>query len=134
MGEWDKARIGQVFSNLLSNAIQYGFQESPVRVDIKGDPKAVTLTVSNDGMPIPPEKIDTIFDPLKRILPNEKVLPSTKNLGLGLYITKEVIIAHGGTIDVTSSETDGTTFTARLPRSEPTSALQDARRRSQVDG
>ena len=134
MGEWDKARIGQVFSNLLNNAIQYGFRESPVRVKIKGEPKAVTLTVGNDGVPIPPEKIDTIFDPLTRVLPDEHAPPSTKNLGLGLYITKEVVVAHGGTIDVTSSETDGTTFTARLPRSAPTSALQDARRRSQVDG
>ena len=134
MGEWDKARIGQVFSNLLNNAIQYGFQDSPVRVGIKGEPKVVTLTVGNDGLPISPNKIDTIFDPLTRILPDENSPPSSKNLGLGLYITKEVVVAHGGTIDVTSSETDGTTFTARLPRSDPTSALQDARRRSQVDG
>ncbi len=130
MGEWDKARIGQVFSNLLNNAIQYGFQDSPVRVGIKGEPKAVTLTVGNDGVAISPDKIDTIFDPLTRILSDENSPPSSKNLGLGLYITKEVVVAHGGTIDVTSSETEGTVFTARLPRSEPISAIETAQKQA----
>lgn len=130
MGEWDKVRIGQVFSNLLNNAIQYGLQESPVRVDIEGGPKLVTLAVSNDGMLIPPKKIRTIFDPLKRLLSNEDNLPAPENLGLGLYIAKEVIVAHGGTISVTSSKKKGTVFMARFPRSELVSALQDAQRQA----
>jgi signal transduction histidine kinase len=117
VGEWDKVRIEQVFSNLLNNAIQYGLQESPVRVDIEGGPKLVTLTVSNDGVPIPPKKIGTIFDPLKRLLSNEDSLPAPENLGLGLYIAKEVVVAHGGTISVTSSKKKGTVFMARFPRS-----------------
>lgn len=129
-GEWDKARIGQVFSNLLGNAIQYGFRGSPIRVDVAGAAGLVTITVGNDGAPIPPEKIGMIFDPLTRGLPDEKSLPATGNLGLGLYITKEVVVSHGGTIEVTSDEIDGTVFTARLPRSGPTSSAQGAQRQA----
>lgn len=129
MGEWDKARIGQVFSNLLNNAIQYGFQYSPIRVGIKSDSKVLTLTVANDGIPIPPEKIDMIFDPMTRIL-DEDSYPVSGSLGLGLYITKEVVVAHGGTIDVASSEADGTIFTVRLPRSEPSSTAETAQRQA----
>ncbi len=128
-GEWDKARIGQVFSNLLGNAIQYGFQGSPIGVDVKGDePAAVTVSVRNEGVPIPPEIIGKIFDPLTRGAPNDDVLASAGNLGLGLYITKEVVVAHGGTIEVTSSEMDGTVFSVRFPRAEPAPGLQDTLR------
>ncbi len=128
VGEWDKARIGQVFSNLLSNAMQYGSYSAPVRMSLTGDSKAVTVTVGNDGVPIPPDKIKMIFDPLKRVVADDSDAPTAGNLGLGLYITKEVVVAHGGTIEVTSSETEGTVFTARLPRSPPDPALHDARR------
>ncbi len=130
MGEWDKARIGQVFSNLLGNAIQYGFQGSPIRVDVTGGSGVVTLAVGNDGVPVPPGKMAMIFDPLIRGLPDENSLPASGNLGLGLYITKEVVTAHGGTIEVASSETDGTVFTARFPRSKPAPALPDAHRQA----
>ena len=116
LGEWDKARVGQVFSNLLGNAAQYGFTGSPIRVDVEGDADAVTVTVGNDGLPISPDKMDMIFDPLTRGLTNESKLSTSANLGLGLYITKEVVVAHGGTIEVTSSEMQGTIFIARFPR------------------
>lgn len=130
VGEWDKARIGQVFSNLLSNAIQYGFHGSPIRVDVTGGPEAVTLTVGNDGVPIPSEKMEMIFDPLTRGLPAENSLPAAGNLGLGLYITKEVVVAHGGTIEVTSSEVDGTVFKAQFPRSKPAPRQRDAQKQA----
>ena len=125
VGEWDKARIGQVFSNLLNNAMQYGSYSVPVRVGLKGDPKAVTLTVGNDGVTIPADKLKTIFDPLTRLVTEEDVVPTSGNLGLGLYITKEVVVAHGGTIEVTSSEMEGTIFTARFPRSQPDPTLHE---------
>jgi signal transduction histidine kinase len=125
-GEWDKARIGQILSNLLNNAIQYGSHSVPVRVSLRGDPKAVTLTVGNDGVPIPADKIKMIFDPLTRVVTDVDIVPTLGNLGLGLYITKEVVVAHGGTIEVTSSEIEGTVFTARFPRSQPDPALHDA--------
>ena len=130
VGEWDKARIGQIFSNLLNNAMQYGSHSAPVRVGLKGDPKVVTLTVGNDGVPIPAEKIKMIFDPLTRVTTDQDVMPTSGNLGLGLYITKEVVLAHGGTIEVTSSEMDGTIFTARFPRPQLSPALHDAQRQA----
>jgi len=130
VGEWDKARIGQIFSNLLNNAMQYGSHSAPVRVGLNGDPKVVTLTVGNDGVPIPADKIKMIFDPLTRVVTDEDVASTSGNLGLGLYITKEVVLAHGGTIEVTSLEMDGTIFTARFPRSQLGPALHDAQRQA----
>lgn len=116
-GKWDKARIGQLFSNLLGNAVQYGFKDLPIGVTIKGDPEAILVSVHNDGVPIPPNSIRGIFDSLNR---GEQEKGNnhngSMNLGLGLYITKEIVSAHGGTIGVTSSEKDGTTFTALFPR------------------
>jgi signal transduction histidine kinase len=82
-----------------------------------GTPEMVTLTVGNFWILISSEKIRMIFDPLIRALPAENSLPPAGNLGLGLFITKEVVTAHGGTIEVTSSESDGTIFTARFPKS-----------------
>ncbi|MCW6512368.1 sensor histidine kinase [Lichenifustis flavocetrariae] len=124
-GEWDKARIGQVFSNLLGNAIQYGFQDSSIDVGIASDKDSVTLTVRNRGVPIPANKLSTIFDPLTRATATTGRHAST-NLGLGLYITQEIVVAHGGTIHVTSSEEQGTTFTSCFPRSRPKPALHVA--------
>jgi signal transduction histidine kinase len=116
-GEWDKARIGQVLSNLLGNAVQYSFQDSPITVIVKGTKKEVILSVHNSGIPIPPEKIDTLFDALTRASIDSGDHPETVNLGLGLYITEEIVISHGGKINVTSTEEAGTTFIAHFPRS-----------------
>lgn len=125
-GEWDKARIGQVFSNLLNNAMQYGSHSAPVRVSVQGDPEAVTIIVGNDGTPIPADKIKMIFDPLTRMAIDGDAT-ATGNLGLGLYITKEVVVAHDGTIQVTSSAAEGTIFTARFPRLQPGPVTPDIR-------
>ena len=116
-GKWDKARIGQVFSNLLGNAVQYGFTDLPIGVTIKGDPAAIEVSVHNDGVPIPPDAIGGIFNSLTRGGGKKSANGrESTNLGLGLYITKQIVSAHGGTIGVTSSEKDGTTFTAVFPR------------------
>jgi signal transduction histidine kinase len=118
-GNWDKPRIGQVFSNLLGNAVRYGFQDTPIGIKIKGDPEAVLVSVHNEGVPIPPEAMQRIFDPLNRgEHENSYDGPKSTHLGLGLYITKEIVTAHGGTLDVTSSEENGTTFNAWFPRSQ----------------
>jgi signal transduction histidine kinase len=114
-GEWDKPRIGQVLSNLIGNAVQYGFSDLPVGVTITGGLKDVSVAVHNEGVPIPRDVIRVIFDSLVRGEADEG--DTSTNLGLGLFITKEVVTAHGGTIHVTSSEKSGTTFTARFPRS-----------------
>lgn len=122
-GEWDKARVGQVFSNLIGNAIQYGFKDVPIEVTIQDNEESVTVIVHNNGVPIAPDKMVTIFDPLTRARPDEKKDPVSMNLGLGLFITHEVVIAHGGAIQVTSSEEKGTTFSARFPRSKAVPAF-----------
>jgi signal transduction histidine kinase len=118
-GEWDKARIGQVFTNLISNAIQYSFHDSPIGVTVRGAADAVILSVHNAGKPIPPRKIHAIFDPLTRAYAGRGKQNTGVNLGLGLFITKDIVTSHGGVINVTSSEEDGTTFTARFPRMAP---------------
>lgn len=71
--------------------------------------------MQNYGTPIPEEAIGTIFDPLVRSADEELGQPST-SLGLGLFIVKEVVTAHGGAIEVSSSEADGTLFSVTLPR------------------
>ena len=116
-GSWDRARIGQVFSNLLGNAVRYSVAHTPIRVKVEGPPDEVVLSVENYGAPIPSDAIRRIFDSLTRAeVPDGEHHPESVNLGLGLYITKEIVTGHGGTIGVTSSQADGTNFTVRLPR------------------
>jgi signal transduction histidine kinase len=133
-GDWDRPRISQVLSSLLGNAVQYGFKDLPVGVAINGQANEISLSVHNEGVPISPDAIPGLFDPLIRGAADDNEY-SNSNLGLGLYITKEIISAHGGTVQVTSSEKDGTTFTARFPRSpgEALSARDDDLQNDQKD-
>ena len=96
--------------------MQYGFRDSPITIAVNGVADEVLLSVHNDGAPIPPEKIGIIFKSLTRVVEKEGSDPESTNLGLGLFITEDIVVSHGGTIQVTSSEEDGTTFTARFPR------------------
>ena len=123
-GFWDKARIGQVLSNLLGNAVQYGFRGFPIRMTVEGLPKAVVLCVHNEGAPIGPDAIRSIFSAMTRAQSNEdtKSKPISTNLGLGLYISRQIVTAHGGTISVKSSEVDGTSFTVTFPRTDDVNA------------
>jgi signal transduction histidine kinase len=114
-GVWDAARLGQLLQNLIGNALQHGSSKGDVTVTLIGEPDTVCLTVHNHGTPIAPDAITTIFDPLVRSADEELGQPST-SLGLGLFIVKEVVDAHGGTIEVSSSEEAGTLFTVVLPR------------------
>jgi len=113
-GVWDAARLSQLLQNLIGNALQHG-SKGDVTVTLSGKPDTVHLTVHNYGAPIAEKDIGTIFDPLVRSADEELGQPST-SLGLGLFIVKEVVDAHGGTVEVSSSETDGTLFTVMLPR------------------
>jgi len=116
-GEWDRVRMCQVLSNLVGNAIQHGEAKSSVAIAAKNNGYEVELSVHNEGPAIPPKMIPRLFDCLFQGSSDERAAdsPST-SLGLGLYIAKEIISAHGGTISVQSSEREGTTFTVRLPR------------------
>jgi len=114
-GVWDAGRLGQLLQNLIGNALQHGLNKRDVTVTLHGESDTVRLTVHNYGTPISANAIGTIFDPLVRSAEEELGQPST-SLGLGLFIVKEVVDAHAGTIEVSSNETDGTLFTVVLPR------------------
>ena len=118
IGSWDPARLGQVLSNLMGNAIQYGDVLSPITVRVAGnDPENVTITVHNLGSPIPPETQKLIFQSWMRGQDVKNPPEHSTHLGLGLYIARLIVEAHGGDISVTSNEQTGTTFSLRLPRS-----------------
>jgi signal transduction histidine kinase len=117
MGEWDAARLRQVISNLIGNALQHGPKTGPVELSVRGDWADVRIAVRNDGEPIAADLLPTIFEPLVRGLSvNAQKQRRPGSIGLGLYIAREVVAAHGGAIDVESSAQAGTIFTVRLPR------------------
>ncbi|MYM73404.1 GHKL domain-containing protein [Duganella sp. FT134W] len=121
-GAWDGQRMGQAFSNLISNAIQHSTPESVIRVSISGAANEVVYEVQNDAEVFSPTKLRTLFDPIKRfaIRPaSERVGSRMQNLGLGLYVVKEIVNAHDGEVSVKSSKDDGVTFTVRLPKQVP---------------
>ncbi len=128
VGEWDKARIGQVFSNLLNNAMQYGSHSAPVRVGLKRRSQGSDGDRRKRRRSHPSRQDQDDLSIRSNGGRPTTAVATAGNLGLGLYITKEVVVAHGGTIEVTSSEMEGTIFTARFPRSQPDPALHDARR------
>ncbi|MCD5972816.1 sensor histidine kinase [Pseudomonas quasicaspiana] len=118
VGHWDRGRIDQLLQNLIGNALQHGKGEEEVNVKVCGEQDHVQLIVHNLGDPISEDAIGSIFDPLVRAI-SEGSTPSGRStsLGLGLFIVKEVVNAHGGSITVTSNVGDGTTFTVVLPKS-----------------
>jgi signal transduction histidine kinase len=120
-GDWDASRLRQVVSNLLGNAIQHGAADGTVRLAVRGtSPDEVVLSVHNDGPPIPPQLLSTIFDPLVHGTSRElRKQRRPGSIGLGLYIAREIATAHGGSIDVRSTEQTGTDFSVRLPRRPP---------------
>jgi signal transduction histidine kinase len=115
-GLFDASRMEQVFSNLISNAVQHGSKTAPVRVGIHAEQGDAVFTVHNQGQPIAKDAVADIFNPMSRhsqYAAGEHG-PQT-GLGLGLYIASEIVSAHEGTISVDSSADLGTTFTVRLP-------------------
>ena len=116
--DFDPARMRQVLINLLGNAVQHGDASQPIRFDVRGEKHQVQASVSNHGTPIPASGIGTIFEPLVQLAkakrgPGQR--PAT-SLGLGLFIAREIVKAHGATLGVTSSAEEGTEFTIRMPR------------------
>jgi signal transduction histidine kinase len=114
-GEWDRARVGQVLSNLIGNAVLHGSKTSAIAVAAKGAGQEVILSVHNEGA-IPPDAVATVFDPLPRGEDENQIQSEKARLDLGLFITEGIVTAHGGKITVTSSEEEGTAFTVHLPR------------------
>ncbi|WGS48125.1 GAF domain-containing sensor histidine kinase [Paraburkholderia sp. D15] len=107
----DRTRVQQLLSNLVGNAVTHGAAAFPVRVLARIEGAELVLSVVNGGEEIAPEVLARVFEPYWR--------PATSKpgggLGLGLYICKQIVSAHGGTLEVQSSAQDGTRFVARLP-------------------
>jgi PAS domain S-box-containing protein len=117
-GRWDADRLEQVLSNLVSNALQHGSENAAVRIDIRDNGATLSISVHNDGPAIPEAIRSQIFDPFRRG-ERESRTSKTAGLGLGLYISREIVVAHGGEMSVESSSERGTTFQVTLPRSNP---------------
>lgn len=118
-GSWDGARIAQVVVNLVGNAAQHGDSSAPVVVTARGEATEVVLTVHNTGPAIPTREMPGLFSPFKRLRQGNTTV-GTHHLGLGLYIADQIIAAHEGSIDVTSTDAAGTCFAAHLPRRRST--------------
>lgn len=124
-GQWDEQRLAQVLSNLLGNAFAYGARDGDVTVRVWGTPTHGCFSVHNWGAPIAPAEQDRIFEPLVRGHAAILERRGRQGLGLGLYICREIVRAHGGTLSLRSNAADGTTFEVRLPRERlrPASAM-----------
>ena len=110
----DADRAMQVVGNLISNAVRYSPEGTPVDVALREVPGALELSVHNQGAPIAPEVLPRLFDAFQRGVPDES--GRSAGLGLGLYIVQQIVEAHGGTVTVRSEADAGTTFTVRFPR------------------
>jgi signal transduction histidine kinase len=117
-GEWDQGRVGQLLSNLLQNAVLYGTRDQPITLTLQGEPNHVSLSVHNHGRVIPTEARDRIFLPRSRGDGGEggDAQRAPNGLGLGLYICREIVKAHGGKLTLRSEAREGTTFRVVLPR------------------
>jgi len=116
-GMWDAPRIAQVFSNLIGNALQHGAQDEPVTVHLDCESDEIVAKIENKGAPIDRERMQSIFEPVVRFTEGDRIGHRNEtSLGIGLYITREIVQAHKGVIHVDSSDGEGTTLIFRLPR------------------
>jgi PAS domain S-box-containing protein len=112
-GNWDPARLDQLMSNLLGNAIAHG--TDPIQITVVGDRDDVLFLIANRGPVIPPATLSTLFQPFSGARKAERDLSNSGGIGLGLFIVSEIVRAHQGAIAV-ESEAGTTSFTVRLPR------------------
>ncbi|WP_422403672.1 hybrid sensor histidine kinase/response regulator [Pseudomonas sp. GZD-209] len=109
-GEWDEFRIEQVLANLLSNALRYG-ERKPVQVRLFEEGAMACVQVQDSGIGISAQNQQRIFQQFERVAAQQ----ASGGLGLGLYISEQIVLAHGGRIQVDSSEGSGATFSVYLP-------------------
>jgi signal transduction histidine kinase/FixJ family two-component response regulator len=116
IGHWDRDLLSQLLSNLAANACQHGTPGVPVDIILDGTrPDVVGIDVHNDGV-IPPELLPSVFEPLHPGADHHQKRGGSSGLGLGLYITQQIVLAHGGAIRVVSTEAVGTRLIVELPR------------------
>jgi signal transduction histidine kinase len=106
----NSARLSQLLSNLVANALTYGAPDKPVDVRALATQSEFELSVSNQGDPIPLLALEKLFEPFER----GAVKPSQQGLGLGLYIASQIAAAHAGTLSAASTPEE-TRFTFRMP-------------------
>lgn len=112
VGRFDRARVEQVITNLVSNAIKFA-RGTPIEAEVEADDARVRLVVRDRGLGIRAANQARIFERFERAASSRHY----GGLGLGLYITRQIVVAHGGTIQLTSAPGEGTTVTVELPRS-----------------
>lgn len=117
-GSWDVMRLRRVIANLLNNALKYGSRDQQITIALSGlAADEVGLSVHNLGPPIPETMLASLFEPLTTTADADGTPQvAGANLGLGLYIVDRIVAAHGGRIEVSSSQQDGTRFLVTLPR------------------
>ncbi len=113
-GHWDSFRLEQVLTNLLSNSLKYA-SKKPVEVSLRQDREHAILSIHDHGIGIPEADQQRIFQPYERAVS----VYNFGGLGLGLYISAQIVQAHGGTIEVQSKKGNGATFTVILPKDLP---------------
>lgn len=111
-GSWDADRLAQAVGNLVRNAITYGAPGTPITIRSLYLDGRAQIEVHNHGKPIPPDVVPTLFQPFKR---SEHQYDPDRSIGLGLFIVREIVAAHGGAVAVRSTAVDGTTFVVDLP-------------------
>lgn len=112
----EAARLGQVVSNLVHNAVKFSPRGAGVRVGVEADGLTVVLRVADDGIGIAPADLPRVFE---RFFKADRSRSSGGGTGLGLAIVRHIVEGHGGTIEVTSIEGAGATFTVRIPVPDP---------------
>jgi signal transduction histidine kinase len=111
VGRWDRARLEQVLANLISNALKFG-QGRPAVVSVVGTPSGAVLSVADAGLGIASEDQQRIFEQFERATPARNY----GGLGLGLWLTRAIVVEHGGQITVQSAPGQGARFRVELPR------------------
>ena len=116
LGTFDGARMEQVFSNIIGNAVQHGDARLPITVRLAVSDGSLVFTVHNQGEPIPEDVLPFIFNPMGRFSQRSVIEHGpAEGLGLGLFIASEIVAAHEGSIDVTSTSQWGTEFRVMVP-------------------
>ena len=109
------SQLAQALSNIVGNALRHGSAATPIAVSTSTAGGEAIVTVHNDGTPIPAALMPQLFDPFRRGTTDRNRSAPGAGLGLGLFIAEQIIRAHDGRIEVSSSATDGTTVSIRLP-------------------
>ncbi|MEW5854545.1 MAG: HAMP domain-containing sensor histidine kinase [Myxococcota bacterium] len=118
-GQWDLLRLSQVVQALVGNALVHGAPDKPVVMSSLDDGDHVVVQLQNEGPPIAPDVLPHLLEASADVLRARSIRRGDGNLGLGLYLANQVILTHGGRMEVRSTTSEGTTVTLRLPRQPP---------------